>query len=81
VLELLEQGNKYDIIVLDQFEPDILGFDFLYNIKLHYEPVRIVITANKDSRMLKEVRRQGDIFDLHISHGLQKIWKISFKER
>jgi response regulator of citrate/malate metabolism len=81
VLYLLELGNQYDIIILDQFEPDISGFDFLYNIKLHYEPARIVITANKDSRMLKEVRRQGDIFDLHISHGLQKIWKISFKER
>ena len=66
VLDLLELGNQYDIIILDQFEPDISGFDFLYNIKLHYEPVRIVIAANNDSRMLKEARREGEVFDFHI---------------
>ncbi|GAL83674.1 response regulator receiver protein [Sporocytophaga myxococcoides] len=70
VLDLLQQGNQYDIIILDQFKPDITGFDFLYNIKLHYEPVRIVITAYKDSRTLKEARREGDIFDFHFKPWL-----------
>lgn len=65
VLNLLQKGNQYDIIILDQFTPDITGFEFLYNIKLHYEPVRIVITAHKDSRKLREARREGYIFDYH----------------
>ncbi|MBO9700366.1 MAG: response regulator [Sporocytophaga sp.] len=65
VLDLLEKGNQYDIIILDQFTPDITGFDFLYNIKLHYEPVRIVITAHKDNSKLREARREGEIFDFH----------------
>ena len=65
VLGLLKEGNQYDIIILDQFTPDITGFEFLYNIKLHYEPVRIVITAHKDGRKLREARREGYIFDYH----------------
>jgi len=65
VLDLLLQGNQYDIIILDQFTPDMTGFEFLYNIKLHCEPVRIVITAYKDSRKLREARREGNIFDYH----------------
>ncbi|MCR6643030.1 MAG: hypothetical protein NVV82_29575 [Sporocytophaga sp.] len=50
-------GKPYDTSLPDQFKPDLTGFDFSYNIKRYYQPGRIVITANKDIRMLKEARR------------------------
>lgn len=54
-LNLLENGAKYDVIILDVMMPDISGYDVLKKIREKYLPVELPVLLLTTSRNINDI--------------------------
>src|SRR5690554_763403 len=64
--------NQIHVVITDQKMPSLIGIEFFKAFKSNYpEPVKIVVTAQRDIEVIKYAARSGLIFRYH-----EKPWSL-----
>lgn len=70
-------ATTIDIVISDQRMPEMTGVEFLDSISdIDPEPVKIVVTAHRDTSAIEQAQKEGKIFKYH-----DKPWKMDDLER